>query len=145
MTPAPPGASPTTASTRLALYEDTFETKRWLVRGNLTRNWNYGDWRLTPSVSVARIEEDQQAYAELIRAFRYLGRIRLGAVTFGPEIGYRFFASDGSIIEPQMALQGLWDFEKPDTLTLGDWSSDQDDFRGKFEAGVLFMSQESAS
>jgi uncharacterized repeat protein (TIGR01451 family) len=126
-------------------YEDTFETKRWLVRGNLTGNWNFGDWRLTPSVSVARIEEDQQAYVDSLGISIPGQNLALGRVTFGPEIGYRYFASDGSIIEPHMALQGLWDFEKPDTLTLGNEVVGPDDFRGKLEAGVMFMMPEGAS
>ncbi len=126
-------------------YEDTFETKRWLVRGNLTGNWNFGDWRLTPSVSVARIEEDQQAYVDSLGISIPGQNLALGRVTFGPEIGYRYFASDGSIIEPHMALQGLWDFEKPDTLTLGNQVVGPDDFRGKLQAGVMVMMPEGAS
>jgi outer membrane autotransporter protein len=126
-------------------YEDSFHTKRWLVRGNLTGNWNFGNWRLTPSASVARIEEDQEAYIDSLGISIPGQDLALGRVTFGPEIGYRYFASDGSIIEPHMALQGLWDFEKPDTLTLGSEVVGPDDFRGKFEAGVMFMMPEGAS
>ena len=129
----------------LGFYTDTFETKRWLVRANLTGNWNFGDWRLTPSVSVARIEEDQQAYIDSLGISIPGQNLALGRVTFGPEIGYRYFASDGSIIEPHMALQGLWDFEKPDTLTLGSEVVGPDDFRGKLEAGIMFMMPEGAS
>ena len=77
----------------LGFYTDSFETKRWLVRGNLTGNWNFGDWRLTPSVSVARIEEDQQAYIDSLGISIPGQNLALGRVTFGPEIGYRYFAS----------------------------------------------------
>jgi uncharacterized repeat protein (TIGR01451 family) len=126
-------------------YEDSFQTKRWLVRGNLTGNWNFGHWRLTPSASVARIEEDSDAYTDSLGALIPGQNMALGRVTFGPEIGYRYFASDGNIIEPHMALQGLWDFEKPDTLTLGSEVVGPDDFRGKLEAGVMLMMPEGAS
>jgi hypothetical protein len=94
---------------------------------------------------VARIEEDSDAYTDSLGALIPGQNMALGRVTFGPEIGYRYFASDGSIIEPHMALQGLWDFEKPDTLTLGSEVVGPDDFRGKLEAGVMLMMPEGAS
>jgi outer membrane autotransporter protein len=115
------------------------------VRGNLTGNWNFGDWRFTPSVSVARIEEDQQAYIDSLGISIPGQNVALGRVTFGPEIAYRYFASDGSAIEPMVSLQGLWDFEKPDVLTIGDEIVGPDDFRGKVEAGVMFSMPDGAS
>jgi outer membrane autotransporter protein len=129
----------------LGFYEDSFDTERWLVRGNLTGNWNFGDWRFTPSVSVARIEEDQQAYIDSLGISIPGQNVALGRVTFGPEIAYRYFASDGSAIEPMVSLQGLWDFEKPDVLTIGDEIVGPDDFRGKVEAGVMFSMPDGAS
>ena len=41
---------------------DTFETSRWLLRGNLTGNQQYGRWRVTPSVAVVYFEEEQDSY-----------------------------------------------------------------------------------
>lgn len=127
------------------LYEDSFTTERWLVRANLTGNWSFGDWRFTPSVSVARIEESQQAYSDSLGVAIPGQDVALGRVTFGPEIGHRFVASDGSIVEPHIALQGLWDFEKPDTLAFGSEIVSPDSFRGKVEAGVMLTRGEGAS
>jgi uncharacterized repeat protein (TIGR01451 family) len=122
----------------LGFFVDNFDTDRWLARANLTGNWNYGNWRFTPSVSVAHIEEEQHAYLDAIGIAIPGQSVALGRVTFGPEVGYRFFASDGSIIEPMASIQGLWDFEKPDVLTIGDQIVSPDTFRGKVEAGVMF-------
>ncbi len=36
-----------------------------------------------------------------------------------------------------MSFQGLWDFEKPDVLTIGNFIVSPDDIRGKIEGGVL--------
>ena len=122
----------------LGFFVDNFDTDRWLVRANLTGNWNYGNWRFTPSVSVAHIEEEQHAYIDALGISIPGQSVALGRVTFGPEVGYRFFASDGSAIEPMASIQGLWDFEKPDALTIGDQIVSPDTFRGKVEAGVMF-------
>jgi outer membrane autotransporter protein len=119
-------------------YPDSFDTDRWLVRGNLTGNWHFGDWRFTPSVAVARIEEDQQAYVDSLGISIPGQTVALGRVTFGPEIGYRFFTNDGTAVEPHVALQGLWDFEKPDVLVIGSQVVGPDTFRGKVEGGLLF-------
>ena len=117
---------------------DGFDTDQWLARANLTGNWHYGNWRFTPSVSVEHIEETQHAYLDALGISIPGQSMGLGRVTFGPEVGHRFFASDGGIIEPMASIQGLWDFEKPDTLTIGDQIVSPDTFRGKVEAGVMF-------
>jgi outer membrane autotransporter protein len=129
----------------LGFFVDNFDTDRWLVRANLTGNWNYGNWRFTPSVSVAHIEEEQHAYIDALGISIPGQSVALGRVTFGPEVGYRFFAADGSAIEPMASLQGLWDFEKPDTLTIGDQIVSPDTFRGKVEAGVMFSMPQGAT
>jgi hypothetical protein len=64
--------------------------------------------------------------------------ISLGRVTFGPEIGYRFQAADGTYIEPHASITGIWDFDKSDALVLGDEVVGTDEFRGKLQAGILF-------
>ena len=122
----------------LGFYTDKFDTDRWLAKGNLTGNWTAGDWRFTPSLGVAYIEETQEAYTNTLGILIPGQSVSLGRVTFGPEIGYRFFAADGTIIEPHAALIGMWDFDKPDALVFADEIVGTDEFRGKVQAGVLF-------
>ena len=122
----------------LGFYTDTFDTDRWLAKGNLTGNWTAGDWRFTPSLGVAYIEETQDAYTNMLGILIPGQSVSLGRVTFGPEIGYKFFAADGTIIEPHAALVGMWDFDKPDALVFADEIVGTDDFRGKVQGGVLF-------
>lgn len=129
----------------LGFFVDSFDTDRWLVRANLIGNWNYGNWRFTWSFSVAHIEETQHAYIDALGISIPGQSMALGRVTFGPEVGHRFFAANGSIIEPMASIQGLWDFEKPDTLTIGGEVVSPDTFRGKVEAGVMFYMPEGAT
>ncbi len=60
----------------------SYDTDRWLVRGNLTGNWQQGDWRFTPSVSATYLEERQEAFTTSIGTFvapdEFHGRIEGG-------------------------------------------------------------------
>ena len=118
-------------------YSDSFDTDRWLTTARLTGNWTSGNWRLTPSVAVKYGEENQEAYTDSL-GFRIGGQdVSLGRVEFGPEFGYRWLLADGTLVEPQLALYGVWNFDDGGSFLVADTLVTPDDFTGRLEGGVL--------
>jgi len=115
----------------------SFDTDRWLIRGNLSGNWRQGSWRITPNASIVYAEEKQDNFVNSSGVAVPSQTINLGRVTFGPEIGYRASLSDGTIVEPHFSVQGLWDFESKGNLVIGGTLVDTDDFRAKLEGGII--------
>ena len=111
-----------------------------MARGNLTGNWFDGNWRITPSVSVAYFNEDQKSYVDSNGVLITNQSVSIGRLTFGPEIGYRYVKSDGTIIEPHISFEGLWDFDRENNFVIGGLTLSTDQFRGKVEGGVLIKS-----
>ncbi len=116
----------------------SFDTTRWLLSGRLTGNFKHENYRITPDVSVAYIEENQHSYT--LSNGQNVGKqtVGLGRLKFGPEIARRFFTSSGTVIEPHAALRGLWDFAATD-VTIGGVDFSQEGFRGIAELGVIIQ------
>jgi hypothetical protein len=61
----------------------------------------------------------------------------IGQLSWGPEIGYRHVMDDGTVVEPLVGIEGIWNFDN-DGLRLSDGTPIGDsDFTGKVEGGVL--------
>ncbi len=119
------------------LYTDNFSTNRWLVHGKLTGNWNWQDFRLTPSVALDYIQERQHDYTDTLGVQIPAQTVSLGRLSFGPEIARRFVAADGSIYEPLLALTGNWDFERPNVASIAGQPVSGQAFHGSVQAGLL--------
>jgi outer membrane autotransporter protein len=120
----------------LGTYIDTFDTDRWLTQANLTGVWNYGPWRISPTVGVTYYNDEQEAYVDSNGVAIAGQEVSLGRVNFGPEIGYRFTAADGSTIEPLVAIEGLWDFDKDGAVQVNGTTVSTNDVRAKIKAGI---------
>ena len=121
----------------IGTYTDSFDTDRWLTTARLTGNWTSGNWRLTPSAAFKYAEEEQGAYTDA-NGIRITGQTAsLGRIEFGPEFGYRWDLADGTLIEPQLALYGVWNFDEGGSFLVGDTLVTPDDFTGRLEGGVL--------
>ncbi|MGH6736463.1 MAG: autotransporter domain-containing protein [Methyloceanibacter sp.] len=118
-------------------YTDNFDTDRWLTTARLTGNWTSGNWRLTPSVAVKYGEENQDGYTDS-NGIRISGQdVSLGRVEFGPEFGYRWLLSGGTLVEPQLSLVGVWNFDDSGRLVVNNTFFTPDDFTGRVEGGML--------
>jgi outer membrane autotransporter protein len=125
---------------RIGTITGSFDTNRWLVSSDLTGNWHNGAWRFTPSVGVAYAQEDQDRYTNSAGTVVTSQTVSLGRVTFGPEVAYRIAAGGGTVIEPMASLKGLWDFDNESNLVIDGIVASPDDFRGRFEGGVMVSS-----
>ena len=116
-------------------YSDSFDADRWLTTARLTGNWYSGNWRLTPSVQVKYGQESSDAYTDSL-GFRIKGQdVSLGQVEFGPEFAYRWLLDGGAVVEPQLALYGVWNFDQG-TLLVNNTFYTPDDFTGRLEGGA---------
>jgi outer membrane autotransporter protein len=114
-----------------------YDTDRWLVRGNLTGNWQRGDWRFTPSVSAVYLEERQEAFTTSIGTLVAGRTYQAGRVTFGPEVAHRSITASGTTVEPHVALTGIWDFIDNGNMVVGQTIVAPDEFHARVEGGVL--------
>jgi hypothetical protein len=116
----------------------SFDTDRWLARGSLRGNWYDGPWRFTSVSELAYIEEHQEQFTESGGATIPGQDVSLGRFTFGPEIAYRYITGPRSFIEPQLSLQGLWNFDREQDIVLGGIVGSPDSVTGRVEGGLMF-------
>jgi hypothetical protein len=118
------------------LYRDDFSTGRWLASGELTGNLNFEKLRITPSVGITYLEEEQHSYTDSRGVLIPDQTVALGQLSFGPEIAYRLHVWNDVMLEPQLAITGLWDFADSGGISAG-LIATQDDFRARVKAGIL--------
>ena len=114
----------------------SFETDRWLASATLTGNEYYGAWRFTPQIGIAYGEEDYGSYSTSLQQTIPGGGASIGRVTGTMEVGYRFNGYGGSIIEPHVAISGIWNFDSDDLYVNG-VLADSDESRARVEGGLL--------
>ena len=119
------------------LDTSSFDTTRWLLHGAVTGNREFGKWRVTPTAAISYIEDKQDSFVTPGGVLVPEQTVALGQARFEPEIAYRHVTDDGVLIEPQIKLAGLWDFETPDGLSIPGWEVTTDEFRMRVEAGLL--------
>ena len=120
----------------LGTYTDTFYTERWLVAGNLTGNYQTGNFRFSPAIGVRSMTEHQKSYVDSLGNAIPDRTASLGQLTFGPEFGYRIVEPNGTIYEPHLAVTGLYDFGRiPFDATAGSLSG-LNQMRARIEAGI---------
>ncbi|MEO1282128.1 MAG: autotransporter outer membrane beta-barrel domain-containing protein, partial [Pseudomonadota bacterium] len=117
-------------------YADEFDSTRWLVKGQLTGDFNVGNSKLTPHVGLIYFEEHQQAYIDSQSVYISSQSVSLGRLTFGPKL-ITTVQNGESTITPHIAMTGIWDFDQAEIvdLTTGLVAS-SDTLRGRLEAGV---------
>ena len=115
----------------------SFDGDRWLTRASLRGNWYSGAWRLTSITELGYVEETQERFHALGVLAVPDQSVSLGRFTFGPELAYRI-KGNGSFLEPQISLQGLWDFDADGEIDAGGLVWQPAEFYGRVEAGLMF-------
>ena len=93
-----------------------FQTDRFMAVSQLSGNFTYDDWRLTPALSVSWFAEEpsEQDYSDAIPD--YQGKVEVGRLSFGPSLSRKFFLFNQYEVEPTLHLKGAWDFDPGNTL-----------------------------
>ena len=95
----------------LGLYEDDFDTERFLIQANLSGEWVNGAWRVRPTTGLTHYEESQLAYTDSLGILIPGQDITIGRFNAGPEIAYRFEGGNGGYWEPSVRLNAIWDYD----------------------------------
>lgn len=119
-------------------FDDSFDSDRWLVKGRLLTNMKSGNWLLRPSVSVAYVQDDLEAYHSSSGVDVEGRTLSLGQMKFGPEIAYRYVSGD-YVITPSLTLEGIWNFDRDGSGQGFDDLVDTEAVRGRIEAGTTFQ------
>jgi outer membrane autotransporter protein len=117
-------------------YTDNTDGERWMARAGLTGEWRSDRWRFSPTIGVAYFNEDIESYTDSNGIFIAGQSYSLGRLNFGPEIGYSIPLADGSILEPLVNVQGLWDFDGANPITFNEVPGTTSDLRARVQAGV---------
>lgn len=113
----------------------SFETTRWVVAAQLSGDWRYEEWRVTPVASLRYGRESADSYT-LSNATRIGSSSAVsGSLSLGPEIGYTYLSDNGTRIEPFVGLFGIWDFAGPDSVSIGGVTTGLDQLRAEAELG----------
>jgi hypothetical protein len=115
----------------------SFDGDRWLARASLRGNWYSGAWRLTSITELGYVEENQERFHALESVVVPDQSVSLGRFTFGPELAYRI-ERNATFLEPQVSLQGLWNFDTDAEIDLLGLAWRPDEFYGRVEAGLMF-------
>jgi hypothetical protein len=59
-------------------------------------------------------------------------------MTIDPQVSYRHWTQDGSLIEPSVSLQGIWNFAHDSGLSTSN-AGEPEDFRARLELGVTLQ------
>ena len=119
-------------------YTDDFDGRRWLVRGRLTGDFNFGRLHIAPHIGVVYFKEEQKAYVDSNGYTIGAQTVELGRLTFGPKFSTSFTRADGTTIAPFVAINGIWDFKRTDQVDIdtGFAVTGSDKFRARTEAGL---------
>lgn len=117
----------------------SFDTTRWLIDGQLTGSFSFGDVRISPEISIAYIEEEQAAYTDSNSNSVAAQTVSAGQLRFGPEVSRLYVLDSGVLVEPHFALRGIWDFGSKD-VTIAGVNYNAEGLRGAAEIGFTVQS-----
>jgi len=120
----------------LGLYEDEFETSRYMIRANLTGQWQWGELQVRPSASVAHFEETQDAYVDSLGITIPEQTIAIGRFEAGPELSYRYHRANGGWWEPSIAVTGVWDYNPASLMDVDGLLVETGDLRADARLGL---------
>ncbi|MDO8360521.1 MAG: autotransporter outer membrane beta-barrel domain-containing protein, partial [Devosia sp.] len=114
----------------------SFDTERWLATTTLTGVHYHGAWRFSPQVGIAYGHESFDTYTTSAGQIVTGDDANIGRLTGGVEVGYRMQARYGVIVEPHVALNGIWNFDSDD-LVINGVLNETKETRAEIEGGVL--------
>jgi len=123
----------------LGLYEDDFNTNRWLVRGQVTGDFSWGNWTFNPSAGISYFSETQKSYVDSLNITIPSQTITLGRAEAGPEIRYNLQTKDGWQFAPHIGVKGIWDFDPANIVTAQGVTIDSSGLRARAEGGTVLI------
>lgn len=116
-----------------------FDATQLIVTGQVQGTFSSGAWWLRPTLAVTYARAEQHSFVDSAGTFIDGQTSERGQVSFGPRIGYKYFAADGVVryVEPSVGVAGTWDFVRSDDTTLASGVIVASDvFTAQFSAGL---------
>ncbi|MEQ8307600.1 MAG: Ig-like domain-containing protein [Hoeflea sp.] len=120
-------------------YIDSFDTSRFLARGQITGDFDYAGWTIAPQLSASYLAETQKAYVDSNGISIAEQDIEVGQLSFGPSFRKSHVLDNNVVLTPSLAIRGIWNFKKAGTadITTGAITgSAQDKLRARLELGM---------
>ncbi|MEM7302243.1 MAG: autotransporter outer membrane beta-barrel domain-containing protein [Pseudomonadota bacterium] len=120
-------------------YEDSYKTRRWLVRAQLTGDLIRDEiWRVSPMAQFVYFSERQSSYVDGVGNFIDGQNVSLGRITSGIEFARTYQRQNGDVFMPQIALKSVVDIGGTNVTRVNGLASFVDDFHGRVEAGFRY-------
>ncbi|WKD50609.1 choice-of-anchor D domain-containing protein [Microbulbifer spongiae] len=122
----------------LGLFEDEFQTERYLLQGGPTGDMKVGDiTTISPFARLTYYFEEQESYTDSLGRVIPSQDFDLGRLEFGPRISWNLASSGGMLLTSYLSVSGIYDFNKlQDTVpTDAILISADEDFRARLELG----------
>ena len=120
----------------LGLYEDDFDTDRYLLNVGFTGLADYGNWQFRPNVAATYFEDTQAAYKDSLGYSIPEQSVEMGRISFGPEVLYVQTRGNGLSWSFGGSLDGIWAFDQAALLTDTGQTFEQDDLSLRAELAL---------
>jgi hypothetical protein len=122
----------------VGLRSGEFDTDRWLASAALTGNQYYNLWRFSPQIKLSYGNESYGGFATSLGQTIDGDSAAIGRLTGTLEIARSIHGPGGAIVEPHVAISGIWNFDS-DNLYINGTLVETEGARAKVEGGVLIM------
>lgn len=95
----------------IGTYIDQFDTTRFLIRGQVTGDYQHNDWTIAPNFGFSYIQEVQEAYTDSLSTLIPEATVELGQITFGTDFKTEIIEDNGMVYTPSFGIKGLWNFQ----------------------------------
>jgi hypothetical protein len=124
----------------LGLYEDAFDTERFLLKADLTGAFSLGAVRVRPQLGLVHFEDSQRAYTDTLGILIPEQTVSLGRLQAGPDIAWRHDFQQGGWIELSSSVTALWDYRAMQNLNASGLYADQrNDLRADASVGLAAL------
>ncbi len=107
------------AGTPTAGDSSNFTALRVMVGGSLFGNWQFGPWRVKPTLAATYGSESQNGYTDSLGNAVTGQTVTYGRIGAGPEVGYSFTAPDNSwVVEPFVLANANLNFASSNSTIL---------------------------
>ncbi|MGQ3892874.1 autotransporter outer membrane beta-barrel domain-containing protein, partial [Legionella sp. CNM-4043-24] len=97
--------------TIMNIYQNHFNTGRSLYNAELTGDWQYRNWRLSPTTGFTYYQENQYRFTNSANVSIPGQRISLGQFNFGPEISYFYLSETLRRTTTSLSFEGIYNFD----------------------------------
>jgi hypothetical protein len=127
-------------------YTDSFGSERWLATTTLQGRWHSGAWQVRPSATLAFLRDRSEGYVDSTGATIPSVTVSLGQLKVGPELTYTHRMADGTILEPRIGVEAIWNFAASTAAAdFGGTLSGPEALRGRIELGLVARLETGAS